>query len=116
MVAVRLFVNVLSRASKNDRVHRTKGPKFFAIGADNKVGASGVSRNSAARKEVAMTYIPVIRQSGSYDYVSQIMFNELLSSNEVRQFYRHSEARWVTLGVDPLRGMGGAYEGPDRRA
>jgi hypothetical protein len=44
------------------------------------------------------------------------MFNELLSSNEVRQFYRHSEERWVTLGVDPLRGMGGAYEGPDRRA
>ena len=62
-----------------------------------------------------MTYIPVIRQTGSYDYVSQIMFNELLSSNEVRQFYRHSEERWVTLGVDPLRGMGGTYEGPERR-
>jgi hypothetical protein len=42
--------------------------------------------------------------------------DELIAFNKIIQFYRESEKRWVTVGSDPCRGVGGIYDGPERRA
>jgi hypothetical protein len=62
-----------------------------------------------------MRHIWVRYMNGASDVVGQKMLNELLAGNEIAQFYRPSESRWVTLGVDLIRGTGGRYVGPDRR-
>jgi hypothetical protein len=46
---------------------------------------------------------------------SRQLLDELLASNKIIQFYRESEKRWVTVGIDAIRGMGGSYDGPERR-
>ena len=53
--------------------------------------------------------------SGVDDIVGQKMLDDLLARDEIAQFYRPSESRWVTLGIDPIRGDGGRYVGPERR-
>jgi hypothetical protein len=50
-----------------------------------------------------------------YDYVPGQILDEMLSLSNIKQFYRHSEQRWVTVGVDRIRGTGGRYVGPERR-
>ena len=62
-----------------------------------------------------MRHLWVRYVTGANDVVDQKMLDELIVRNEVVQFYRPSEARWVTLGVDVIRGVGGRYVGPDRR-
>ncbi len=39
---------------------------------------------------------------------------ELIQSGQIFAF-RRNEDEWVTIGVDPIRGMGGRYRGPERR-
>lgn len=49
-----------------------------------------------------------------YDYVQDSSLDELIRKGRIKQFYR-AEA-WVTIGEEPVRGMGGAaYDGPERR-
>jgi hypothetical protein len=49
-----------------------------------------------------------------YDKVSAETLDRLIGQGKIIKFYR-SEG-WVTVGCDPLRGMGGSgYKGPDRR-
>lgn len=60
-------------------------------------------------------HIRVVYKNDSYDYVTVPKFEELLLMNQIKKFYRYSEARWVQLGVDPVRGNGGFYKGPERR-
>ena len=62
-----------------------------------------------------MKHLWVRYMNGVSDVVDQKLLDELLARNEVAQFYRPSESRWVTLGVDAIRGAGGRYVGPDRR-
>lgn len=62
-----------------------------------------------------MRHLWVRYMNGLSDVVNQKMLDELIARNEVMQFYRPSEARWVTLGGDLIRGSGGRYTGPDRR-
>jgi hypothetical protein len=50
-----------------------------------------------------------------FDYVTETALNTLIVTNGVKKFYRPSEERWITIGIDPIRGMGGPYAGPDRR-
>jgi hypothetical protein len=50
-----------------------------------------------------------------YDYVNTRTLDRLIEEKRVRMFYRLSEARWVDVYHDPIRGSGGAYKGPDRR-
>ncbi len=50
-----------------------------------------------------------------YDYVDTRTFEKLLAGNGIRSFYRPSEEKWVNVYHDPVRGLGGAYSGPDRR-
>jgi hypothetical protein len=39
---------------------------------------------------------------------------ELIKSGRIISFCRNDE-EWIRIGVDPVRGMGGRYRGPERR-
>jgi hypothetical protein len=44
------------------------------------------------------------------------MLDELITSDRIKQFYRPSEERWVTLGVDKIRkARVKKHKGPERR-
>jgi hypothetical protein len=62
-----------------------------------------------------MRHIEVKYQNNCYDIVPDLMLDELISSLKIKQFYRLSEERWVTVGFDRIRGTGGSYSGPERR-
>jgi hypothetical protein len=62
-----------------------------------------------------MTHLWVKYADGGNDIVAQKMLDDLLARNAIAQFYRPSESRWVTLGIDPIRGSGGRYAGQERR-
>lgn len=58
--------------------------------------------------------IRVLYKDNKYDYVQDSRLEELIRSGVVKQFHRADG--WVTVGEDPVRGMGGiAYSGPERR-
>jgi hypothetical protein len=51
-----------------------------------------------------------------YDYVPDRVLNQQIARKNIKRFYRPSEKKWVTVGIDRLRGMGGAaYDGAERR-
>ena len=62
-------------------------------------------------------YINIIYNDGSEDMVRDVIFEELLKLNKIKRFFRHSESRWVTVGVDPIRKSREKtrYRGPERR-
>lgn len=39
---------------------------------------------------------------------------EMIQLGKILSF-RRNEDEWVRIGVDPIRGMGGKYRGPERR-
>ena len=62
-----------------------------------------------------MRHLWVRYANGVSDVVNQKLLDELIAKNALKEFYRPSESRWVMLGVDQIRGVGGRYVGPDRR-
>ncbi len=62
-----------------------------------------------------MKHIEVKYQNDSYDIIPDSMLYELIFSGKVKQFYRSSEQRWVTVSSDLIRGTRGSYSGPERR-
>jgi hypothetical protein len=50
-----------------------------------------------------------------YDYVPDRVLNQQIVRKNIKRFYRPSEKKWVTVGVDRIRGVGGAYDGAERR-
>lgn len=60
--------------------------------------------------------IEVFYPGMEHDYVKDFMLNSLIESGKIIKFRRSSG--WVTIGVDPVRGMTRRteYHGPDRRA
>jgi len=61
-------------------------------------------------------YLRVKYTDNSYDYIAGTVLGKLIRDNKIKRFYRYSEEKWVTIGVDSIRGKGGIYGGPDRRA
>jgi hypothetical protein len=57
--------------------------------------------------------IRVIYFNDKYDMVNPNLFDELMASKKIKKFLRREG--WTTIGVDPIRGMGGSYRGPERR-
>lgn len=57
--------------------------------------------------------IRVIYHDGRRRDVEPFQLDKLISLGKIKKFLR-SEG-WVTVGVDPLRGKGGSYNGPERR-
>ncbi len=57
--------------------------------------------------------IKVIYQNDKHDMVKPVMLDILLFANKIKKFLR--SGGWVTVGVDKIRGIGGYYEGSERR-
>jgi hypothetical protein len=45
--------------------------------------------------------------------VKDIMLDKLVISGKITKFYRSDG--WVNIGHDPIRGLGGSYNGSERR-
>jgi len=52
-------------------------------------------------------------QNGEHDMISDFMLEPYIQSGKMRRFKRRDG--WVNIGIDPTRGKGGSYQGPDRR-
>ena len=59
--------------------------------------------------------IRVQYQNELYGIVDGPTLDWLLLGKTIRRFYRPSEKRWVDVYRDPIRGLGGQYQGRDRR-
>jgi diguanylate cyclase (GGDEF)-like protein/PAS domain S-box-containing protein len=57
--------------------------------------------------------IKVMYQNNEYGTVNPFLLDELIASGKIKKFLR-SEG-WATIGIDPIRGTGGHYKGPERR-
>ena len=62
-----------------------------------------------------MWHIAIKYRSNTEDIVPPTMLDELITSDQIKQFYRPSEERWVTLGVDKIRKARRKHKGPERR-
>ena len=65
---------------------------------------------------MSSSYINVRYTRENYGLTTRRFLGELIVTNKIIQFYRESEKKWVTLGVDPVRSMNIAYKGFERRA
>jgi hypothetical protein len=59
------------------------------------------------------TMILVRYLDGTYDMVMNSQLAEMIENNRIIGFERSN--RWVTIGLDPVRGSGGIYNGSNRR-
>lgn len=61
--------------------------------------------------------VRVVYHDNSYDMISAYILQLGIECEKIKMFYRESERRWITVGVDPVRKSRGThlYEGPDRR-
>lgn len=50
-----------------------------------------------------------------FDYVNHFSLDKLIRKKQIKRFYRPSEEKWVFIGIDPIRGNGGDYDGRERR-
>jgi hypothetical protein len=58
-------------------------------------------------------HIKIMYHDESLDMVAPRHLAELIISQKIKRFLRTEG--WVTVGIDPIRGQGGAYYGPERR-
>jgi len=54
-------------------------------------------------------------QNNAFDYVNSEILDHLIHTRRIKRFYRPSEDKWVIIGIDPIRGNGGDYDGQERR-
>jgi len=64
--------------------------------------------------------MPLIRivyrkKDHDFDYVTYDRLDMLIMQDEITHFFRPSERKWVNIRLDPVRGSGGEYQGPERR-
>jgi hypothetical protein len=76
--------------------------------------AFALSKSIKQIKEVFMV-LRVQYHNDKFDYVNDLALDRLIITQGIKKFYRPSEEKWVTIGADPTRGIGGHYTGPDRR-
>jgi hypothetical protein len=64
-----------------------------------------------------MPLIRVVYSIGrcDFDYVTRELLDTLIRQDIITHFYRPSEGRWINIRLDPVRGRGGGYKGPERR-
>jgi hypothetical protein len=62
-------------------------------------------------------HLRVIYSDNRHDIVPDFVLESLIRSRKVKQFYRYSELKWVTIGIDPVRGQKrrSGYDGAERR-
>ena len=50
-----------------------------------------------------------------FDYVNDLALDRLIITQGIKNVYRPSEEKWVAIGADPTRGIGGHYTGPEQK-
>ncbi len=55
----------------------------------------------------------VVFQDNRESIIDSRLLNEMISVNMIKMFMR--SGGWAMVGIDPMRGKGGKYTGPDRR-
>jgi hypothetical protein len=60
--------------------------------------------------------IRVVYHDNSYDTIPVFILQLGIDCKKIKMFYRSSERRWVTVGLDPVRKPREDYhDGPERR-
>ncbi len=62
-----------------------------------------------------MRHIEVEYQDGRHAFVDDYLLENLIKSRQIKQFFRPSEKRWITIGMGPVRSWQGNYCGMERR-
>jgi len=64
-----------------------------------------------------MPLIRIVYKAGGcdFDYVTSDRLDTLIAQDGITHFFRPSERRWINIRIDPVRGSGGGYQGPERR-
>ena len=62
-----------------------------------------------------MRHIEVEYQNDTHAFVDDYSLENLIKSNQIKQFFRPSEKRWITVGIDTVRSGKGHYYGMERR-
>jgi hypothetical protein len=62
-----------------------------------------------------MRHIEVKYPNGTHAFVDDYLLEALIHRRQIQQFYRPSEKRWITVGVDPIREETAGYSGEERR-
>jgi hypothetical protein len=57
--------------------------------------------------------IRILYRNGKFDMVKPSILAQLIASDKLQRFFRSDG--WVAVGFDPVRGIGGIYEGRERR-
>lgn len=64
---------------------------------------------------MASPYINVRYSRENYGITPRRYLGKLIAANKIIQFYRESEKKWVTIGVDPVRSKDSVNKGFERR-
>ena len=61
--------------------------------------------------------VRVVYHDNSVDLISAFILQLGIECDKIKMFYRNSEKRWITVGVDPVRKaqVEHVYKGPERR-
>ena len=60
--------------------------------------------------------IRVVYHDNTHDLISVYVLQLGIECRKIKMFYRDSEKRWITVGVDPVRkARETVYRGPERR-
>jgi hypothetical protein len=62
-----------------------------------------------------MRHVEVKYQNDTHAFVDDYLLEDLIRSNQIKQFFRPSEKRWITIGTDPVRSGKSFYRGKERR-
>jgi len=62
-----------------------------------------------------MRHIEVKYQNDTHAFVDDYLLEELIKSKQIKQFFRPSEKRWITIGIDRIRIGKTPYWGKERR-
>ena len=62
-----------------------------------------------------MRHIEVEYPDGRHVFIDDYLLEGLIKSRQITQFFRPSEKRWITIGIEPVRTRKGDYHGKERR-
>lgn len=60
--------------------------------------------------------IRVMYTDFNYDYVDAATLDRLITHKRIMKFVRPSEDAWIDITHGLIRGLGGTYNGPERRS
>jgi len=60
-------------------------------------------------------HIEVEYPDGRHAFIDDYLLEGLIRSKQITQFFRPSEKRWITIGIEPVRTRAGNYRGTERR-